>query len=335
MGLWRSMGGDAMATGQEALFVDLGRDVPRWRYVLSFPLIIVAGFGIGVGGLLALEHGGIVDAGTLAVLFSSPVEGEGHPILRPVLQFVVLMWGIIAFLAAVLVVVPLIHNQSWRSLIHTGPRVHWAGFRTSLAAAFCIPLAGVLWGWAEGEVVLNPDLDLRIWGLLVVLSVVLVPLQVLAEEVFFRGYLLQAVARFTRRVSLRWLLPALAFAALHFANTEVVVGGAGVMALFLLLALYLGGLALLGNGLELPVGFHLGNNLVAILILGTENSSLDTPTLFLDTQLDWSEISLMPALFVFAAHAVWVWGWMRWRYRWRPAWQALRGRPEGGTIRLI
>lgn len=91
------------------------------------------------------------------------------------------------------------------------------------------------------------------------LLLLLVPLQVTAEEVVFRGYLLQTVGRWLASPVLVVLVPAPLFLIGHLGDTTT-----GVVAA--VMALATGFLCVRTGGLEAGIAVHLGNNLTALFL---------------------------------------------------------------------
>ena len=128
----------------------------------------------------------------------------------------------------------------------------------------------------------------------------LIPLQIAFEELAIRGYLLQAATAASGRAWLGVAVSAVVFAGLHLGNPEVRAFGLPVMlAYYSAVALFLGGLAVLDDGLELPLGIHLATNLYSTLVVNFSSSALPTPSLFVKETVD---APLM--LFAFLAQAI-------------------------------
>jgi len=81
----------------------------------------------------------------------------------------------------------------------------------------------------------------------------------------------------------RWfplLLTSLIFGLFHSANPEVAEMGFGVMVFYIGTGLLLGIMTLMDDGMELALGFHFGNNVMAALLVTTDFSALQTDALF-------------------------------------------------------
>lgn len=116
--------------------------------------------------------------------------------------------------------------------------------------------------------------------ILLVISLLLFPFQIGLEEYLFRGYLMQQIGIIARN---RWtplIITSVIFGLLHSANPEVAEMGYGVMTFYIGTGLLLGVMTLMDEGMELALGFHLGNNLMAALLITSDYSALQTDAVF-------------------------------------------------------
>lgn len=171
-------------------------------------------------------------------------------------------------LAGPALAVRLLHRRPVASLF--GPWARLARDFVIAAAVVALALALSLAFWRQSFVA-EPGLDLATWLRLLPLAALGVLVQTGAEEVLFRGYILQQLAaRFRRR--LVWIgLPSLAFGAVHFDPTA---GSATwlVMAAAFLFGLIAADLTGLTGSLGAAWGFHFANNCFAILVLATKGT---------------------------------------------------------------
>ena len=81
----------------------------------------------------------------------------------------------------------------------------------------------------------------------------------------------------------RWfplLFTSVMFGLMHSANPEVAEMGFGIMIFYIGTGLLLGVMTLMDEGMELASGFHLGNNLMASILITSDFSALQTDALF-------------------------------------------------------
>jgi membrane protease YdiL (CAAX protease family) len=263
-------------------FPDLARRGKNawWRYLLSILFIAVATV------LLQLA------LWMTATLLDIPIDpdvlgGHGEPGDLGPATFVVLMASIAVVLPATVVAVVLVHRRRAHTLFTARARFDWGACLRSAgvvlaSAAVVTAVSWLIWP-DEAALVFEPAR----FFLFLPAILVIVPLQVAAEEVFFRGYFLQGVACLTGRWILRLLVPAAAFAAIHIPNEEFQTGGVWAALDYAVIALYLGYLVLRGNGLEHAIGVHAGINLSFFLIVGYSLTWIQTPSIFLIEHYDF------------------------------------------------
>lgn len=119
---------------------------------------------------------------------------------------------------------------------------------------------------------------------LLAVALLLMPFQVAIEEMLFRGYLLQGISRFFLRPIVPLIIVTVVFLVPHLSNPEFQSGFAKVIPVYFVLSLFFGLLAVLDDGLELPIGAHLGNNLFSALILSASDGAMNTDSV-LKTQV--------------------------------------------------
>ena len=115
---------------------------------------------------------------------------------------------------------------------------------------------------------------------LLFISLLLFPFQIGLEEYLFRGYFMQQIGIIARNRWMPLVMTSLMFGLMHSANPEVAEMGFGVMIFYIGTGLLLGIMTLMDDGMELALGFHLGNNLMAALLITSDFSALQTDAVF-------------------------------------------------------
>ncbi len=179
---------------------------------------------------------------------------HGRPALTVVTPFLRLNWRLIAW-GAGLWLVPTVLLTIVSLLIRTGEAPRWN---------------------------YQPGL---FWPALLI-GVTLLVVQTSAEELFFRGYLLQWFRKVTGNVWVMAAFSGLLFGLPHLANPEV-AGSSGLEWVPALLVYFATGFALAAvsvrsGTIELALGAHFINNFVNIVFITAENSALGTPSLWVD-----------------------------------------------------
>lgn len=118
------------------------------------------------------------------------------------------------------------------------------------------------------------------FSILFLISILLFPFQIGFEEYLFRGYLMQQVGIIAKNRWLPLLITSVMFGLFHSANPEVAQMGFGVMVFYIGTGFLLGIMTLMDESLELALGFHLGNNLMAALLITSDFSAIHTDAVF-------------------------------------------------------
>ena len=186
-----------------------------------------------------------------------------------------------AFLLGLLfLLVKKLHQRSILSLTTSRKKVDWSRvfFSFSLIVLITLVSFGISYYNDPSEVVLQ--LDPLKFGILVVISLLLFPFQIGLEEYLFRGYMMQHLGVLLKN---RWMplcITSILFGVFHSANPEVGEMGYTIMIFYIGTGLLLGIMTLMDDGLELALGFHFGNNLLAATLVTSGWSALQTDAAF-------------------------------------------------------
>lgn len=220
---------------------------------------------------------------------------------------------------AILAWVYLIHGQSITSLTTSRKRVDWKRVMFSF----------ILWGGLTAlmlgiDIYLSPDdyvynFDPVQFSILLVMAVVLVPFQTSFEEYLFRGHLMQGLGIATKNRWVPLIVTSVMFGIMHAANPEVGKLGYGIMVYYIGTGFFLGILTLMDEGLELALGFHAANNLVAALLVTADWTAFQTNSVFKDVSeptLGWDVfipvLVIYPILLFIMSKK---YGWSNWKQR--------------------
>lgn len=170
----------------------------------------------------------------------------------------------------------LLHKRPVRTLFGPQERLDWSDFARAAIAA--LVAAGVLslLNVAFDPTMERSSLSLASWLSLLLPMTALILVQTSAEEILFRGYLLQNLAHRFRSPWVWAALPALIFAMAHWSpGAQTWMNGAVLLSIVLFASLASWLVWRTGN-LGAAMGFHFGNNIVALLFAtsGTDQNSL-------------------------------------------------------------
>jgi uncharacterized protein len=262
------------SSGVNETYLEAGRrgENTWWRYVLGVIFILFMWFV--VGGWASVALGNVLGVSSEQIAADPSLAG-------PIAGYLVISASFPVFLLGSVLAVALLHRRSPLTLVTGRRSVDWGRVGTGFGVWFALAVLGGLVGFLIYPSAFSLGPDLAAFVPFALLALVLTPIQTTAEEVFFRGYLVQGASL----LSSNFVFLAVASGVLSMlphllANPEVDAG-------FLLVALYYFGfgavfawVSLKDGTLELAIGAHAANNLYGAVVLGFEGSALNTPSLF-------------------------------------------------------
>ena len=137
------------------------------------------------------------------------------------------------------------------------------------------------------EYSLNPEnyvfnFKVKEFLILAVIAILFIPIQTSVEEIVFRGYLMQGFGHWLNSRFMALFLTSTVFGSLHLANPEITALGYEFVILYITVAFVLGIMTLMDDGLELALGFHAANNLIAALLLTADWTVFQTESILID-----------------------------------------------------
>ncbi|NRP13760.1 hypothetical protein XMM379_002294 [Aliiroseovarius sp. xm-m-379] len=268
-----SLPSSSPSSGADAFWTPAQRFPQLWRSLLGLFLIHVtffaATFGIILAGgaLLGFNPQSVLDADTPAKTMVFFATFIGYHIG---------LWLVVRFL----------HKRPYRSLFGPTWKIRWRHFAYGMIAALAVAVTTAIietGGHLPGTGITPPDIFQHMgfarWITLLPFALGLIFLQIMAEELVFRGYLLQQLRARFQRFWIWGLLPSLIFGVLHFDPTTY-----GINAYFYVLhttvvGVILSLITLRTGNIGAAAGLHMANN-STLLVLGNEGS-LDGLSLFL------------------------------------------------------
>ena len=193
-------------------------------------------------------------------------EGAQSPVGATPVSLLLLLGGFIFLTAGTAIAVQLLHNRSIYSVlgpIRIATRDFLKVFRNLVVLGFVVALLPPY----DMGAPLTPNLSLSTWVLLLPFSILVVLIQVSAEEVIFRGYLQQQLAaRFSS--PLIWVgVPSALFAFGHFVPADAGENAMFVAAWAGLFGILMADLTARAGNLGPAIAVHFANNFSAIVLV--------------------------------------------------------------------
>ncbi|WP_274476183.1 CPBP family intramembrane glutamic endopeptidase [Mangrovimonas aestuarii] len=241
-------------------------------WMVGLTIFLVAGLFIG-NLIFFIFWGGDIDVAEEQRKLLEMIPSKNFWLAANLLPF--------AFLLALLfLLVKYLHMRSIRSLTTSRSKVDWGRVAFSFSLIVLITLITFAIGYFADPASVELQFDAPKFIVLMVVSLLLFPLQIGLEEYLFRGYLMQQIGIIVKNRWFPLIVTSVMFGVFHGANPEVAEMGAITMVFYIGTGLLLGIMTLMDEGLELALGFHFGNNLMAAILVTANWSALQTDAVF-------------------------------------------------------
>ncbi len=250
-----------------------------WRYLVGFLIIFLASQIGSIPLLIAVMFKVMSDGGNIESIQDPNVM---MTVLDSNLTLFLMLLSFAIGLLAIYLVVRYFHKQDFVKLTTSRKKIDWGRvfFSFGLITITTLVVTGL-------DYYNNPDdyvfqFDLIPFIILVVIAVIMIPLQTSFEEYLFRGYLMQGIGVLAKNKWLPLVITSVVFGALHLANPEVDKFGKIIMIYYIGTGFFLGIMTLMDEGMELSLGFHAGNNLIAALLVTADWTVFKTHSILKD-----------------------------------------------------
>ncbi len=251
-------------------FIDIARTGKNsiWLYVAGFLIVMVAAVLFSFPTVL------VTDLKT-----EKPIVPAYQYLAIAILQFVgiiVGLWFVMKYL----------HQRPFKTLITPLAEINWKRIALSAGLWFGITIAVELLFYALFPEMYSFTLKIADFLPALVVGLIMIPIQSTAEELLFRGYLLQGIGK--QNIWAGILITGTFFGLAHGLNPETEkVGFALGMSYYISVGLFFALLAIFDKKLELPIGIHAANNVYSFLIVSYPDSVLPSPSIFSLNELNF------------------------------------------------
>jgi membrane protease YdiL (CAAX protease family) len=285
-----------------------------WRYVLG--VLIIAAFYIAgsipltIAQLVSMNQDTSIGNDALKE-FERTMDFSIFGIDKNV-GFVLLISIFVFALFGLVLVVTYLHKKRMKEMITPLPQINFKkilfGFGLWMSLSLIMEFISYL---------MTPETYIFRFGAsrfipLLLISLFFLPIQTSFEELFFRSYLMQGMAFFSKNKWLPILLSSILFGFVHGANPEVAKYGFWTMQIYYIIAgLFLAIITVWDDGLELALGVHAATNIFGATLFTYEGCVLQTDSLFKTTEINPSLMTVAfvgaSVVFIVICHKVYHW----------------------------
>lgn len=202
-----------------------------------------------------------------------------------------------AYIVALMIALAIVHRRTLLTVLTDARRFNWMRVFLGFLIYGAMLVGPFFLFLSNADIPLKPNFDAQLLAKLLAFSVIALIIQTSAEEIFFRGYLVQFMGSFTNSIVVIAGVPSLLFALSHLGNPEL-ANDPGVFTFYFGFGLFMSFIAYVDRGIELTIGAHFANNLITAVLVRTPDSIFQTPTLYVlpDTALSQGGPLLSPLL---------------------------------------
>lgn len=278
-----------------------------WRYLISHTVLL---FPFLMNILLVLLVPELLDQ-AYEIMKNDDVN-KNSMLTQNLIPFVIL-------LALTLFFVRYVHERSVNSVLTARKKMDWKRFFFGVGVWGFFTVAMLLVGYFVAP-------DMYVWNFkskafftLVLVAFALIPLQTSFEEIYFRGYLMQSLGVLTKNRWIPFVFTSVLFGLMHAFNPEVKEVGNLILIYYISTGFLFGMVTLLDEGLELALGMHAINNILAAILVTTDWVVFQTDALFIDmSEPDLGLLMFVPVFIIYPL-VVFIlskkYGWKNWNQK--------------------
>ena len=271
------------------LFLDLAKEgVTNWKaWALGSITIIIFWQFIGIVPFALLED----------------VSTKNNEI-NMLLEYVIGNWMFVIGLVGILIASRLFHKKKLIKFITSRANIDYDKILIAMVIGFIFMSYEIflLDVNAFDNIRFNSP-SINVFLILLLFAIILTPIQCAFEEVLFRGYLLQGLSLKIKNIFFLCLSNGILFMLPHLLNPEPWEYGLSGYVFHLTFAgMFYSYLVIKDNGSEISIGLHAINNLYIALIISTEVSVMQTPSLFVfkETSFDYGIGQIIYTIFSYS-----------------------------------
>ena len=242
----------------------------------------------------------VIFAKTIKILFFSHIENSALATGNSPAGMIYILSSFLGLMFALLLVAKL-HNRSFKSFFGS-----CCGFINYFAYSFlyCVIYCSIFTvtiTMITGNIVAQ-NLSVSNWSMYLIIALPLLFIQVTAEELFFRGYLVQQLATRYNSTLIWMVLPSIGFGLAHYDPQNYGKASLLIVGILTVYGMVAIDLTRRTGNIAAAIGIHLSNNIFTILILGNTSKfsglSLFIVPTFLENEENLKVILISEFLFI-------------------------------------
>ncbi len=207
--------------------------------------------------------------------------------VNPFANYIFTNFTIYLMMAGLVIATKFIHYRTFTSLITTKRKIQWSRFWIGFLVYGGLIAAGSVIDYSISPETYSFSFDASKFWIALPFILIMTPLQAAAEELVFRGYVIQSFGLKIKNGMLLSVISGFMFTLPHLMNPEVTASSkTGVISTICMILNYFfvgmifAMITIKTNSLEAAIGAHAVNNLIGFLVVSYPDNVLSTNTIF-------------------------------------------------------
>jgi membrane protease YdiL (CAAX protease family) len=262
----------------------------NWIYYLMTILMVPIGyiiFQMPLTGYLfyAVDKYDDVTAAQISEFESNPDFSLLH--LDKSIGLILMIMMFVGVWLALFIGLRFLHKRPFLTLITPLKSINWSKILFSFGLFVGLSLFYDVISYGMYPEAYSLNFDLSNFIPLLIIGIIILPIQTTAEELFFRGYLLQGVVSWLKEPWIAVLITSILFGLIHGQNPEIQEYGVAPMMIYYIGAgIFLALITVFDNSLELAIGIHAAINFYAAVISSYSGAVLQTDTILKSNEMN-------------------------------------------------
>ena len=188
------------------------------RYIFAILIILVMWQFVGAIPYLAFVVYVLFDNNPVTTINQTTFRLEG---VDPLLDYIFLNLSLVCFLIGIYMAMKLVHKRSIRTLITPFEKINWKKIIIGFVGYGILVILGSVADYMAAPETYRFSFDASKFFVGLPIILILTPLQTTAEELFFRGYIIQNFGRKIKNTIILSAISGFIFMVPHLANPEV------------------------------------------------------------------------------------------------------------------
>ena len=227
------------------------------------------------------------------------------------------LFPFLVFLVVSIILIRILYKRSPSQVINGRKYIRFNKILSGMLIWGLIMIVPFILGYIADPSSLELNFNLERFIPVFLVAIIVFPIQAGCEEFLFRGYLTQVFFGWTKSKFIALIIPSVIFGAVHLGNPEINEYGLWpMMVTYIGLGMIFGLVSLIDGGIELAIGAHIIQNIIAAVFVSYKSSALEGLESVFHVESSPPESVLSSIMGIIFLGSVFI-GILKWKYNWK------------------